>query len=161
MLRFKLFTVIIIVFFLCGIATLNSAVAGEKIKWHGTGVTTKFEQIEVGDEDGHVLAIMVGKQVFINEKTGERTASISVNTVDMNPKAGLFIVEGYGVSTAPNGDKLVRRHEGKAVGKGQMKGTFTWVKGTGQWENIKGGGTWESWSLAPDISYYEVEDIRE
>jgi hypothetical protein len=157
----KLFAVTAMVMFVFGIATFDCAVAGEKQKWHGTGVTTKFEQIEVGDEEGHVLAFMEAKQVFINETTGEKMVSISISTMDLNPKAGLVVVRGYGVGTDPNGDKLIRAHEGKAVGKGHMKGTFSWIKGTGKYQGVKGGGTWESWSLTPQITYYEVEDEME
>ena len=43
----------------------NTAIAGETYKWQGTGLTTKFEQIEVGDVEGHVVAIMQAKQLFI------------------------------------------------------------------------------------------------
>ena len=50
---------------------------------------------------------------------------------------------------------------GQAVGKGHYKGTFTYVKGTGQFEGIKGSGTWESWDLSKGISYIEVVDKRE
>jgi hypothetical protein len=114
MIRSKLFSAFIVLFFFFGLAPLSSAVAGEKEKWIGTGVTTKFEQIQVGDEEGHVLALMQNKQVFINQKTGEKMASTSTNLIDMNPKAGLLTVSGYGVTTDPNGDKLIRAHEGKA-----------------------------------------------
>ena len=131
-------------------------IAGEIIKWQGTGFTTKFEQMEVGDVEGHIVAVWQGKQVFINEKTGEKTISISTNNMDINPKIGKVTLKGYGVATAPNGDQLIREHMGQAVGKGHFKGTFTYVKGTGQYEGTKGSGTWESWALSKDISYYEV-----
>lgn len=101
--------------------------------------------------------IFEGKQVFIYETTGEKMVTIAKNTMDLNPKAGQITVQGYGVTTDPNGDKLIRKHEGKAIGKGHMKGTWSWVKGTGKYEGTTGGGTWESWSLAPQIGYYEVE----
>ena len=161
MLRSKLFTVLTVVLFICGIATIDCALAGQKMKWHGTGVTTKWEQIEVGDEEGHVVAISEAKQVFINETTGEKSVSNSINNLDINPKTGQGTVRGYGVSTFPNGDKLIRAHEGKIVGKGQMKGTFTYIKGTGKYEGVKGGGTWHSFSLAPQVTYYEVEGEME
>ena len=84
-------------------------------------------------------------------------ASTSKNTLDINPKTGKVTVKGYGVSTWPNGDTLIRAHEGKMVGKGHMKGTFYYIKGTGKYKGVKGGGTWNSYSLAPQVTYYEVE----
>jgi hypothetical protein len=159
--RSKLLTVLTVVLFIFGIAAIDCAVAGEKIKWHGTGITTKFEKIEVGDEEGHIIAIAEAKQVFINETTGEKTVSTSKNIMDINPKAGQVTVQGYGVSTWPNGDKLIRAHKGKMVGKGHMKGTYSYIKGAGNYEGVKGGGTWDSYSLAPQVSYYEVEGEME
>jgi hypothetical protein len=153
----KIISATAIIICILGITTIDCAVAGEKTKWHGTGVTSNWQQIEVGDEKGHVLAIFEGKQVFINETTGEKMVTIAKNTMDLNPKAGQITIQGYGVTTDPNGDKLIRKHEGKAIGKGHMKGTWSCVKGTGKYEGTTGGGTWESWSLAPQIGYYEVE----
>ena len=104
-----------------------------------------------------MLAIYEAKQVFIDDKTGEKMVSISKGALDINPKAGQVTVKGYGVTTDPNGDQLIRKQEGKAIGKGHMKGTWTWIKATGKYKGYKGGGTWESWALTPKISYYEVD----
>jgi len=49
MFRSKLFTMITVAVFVFGIAMLDCAVAGEKMKWHGTGITVEWEQHEVGD----------------------------------------------------------------------------------------------------------------
>ena len=157
MFRSKLFTVLTVVLFVFGITMLNCAVAGEKQKFTGTGVGTKWEQMEVGDEEGHVIAISESKAVYVFEKTGEKFVSISRNTFDINLKTGQGTLKGYGVSTYANGDTSFRTHEGKPVGKGHWKGTWIITKGTGKYEGAKGGGTWESKSLAPGISYYEIE----
>ena len=144
------------------ISTIASfVVAGETIKWHGTGYATKLEKIEVGDVEGHIIAIGQAKQVFINENTGEKIFGIAVNSMDINPKMGKLTVNGYGIKTAPNGDQLISEHMGQAADKGHVKGTFSWVKGTGQFEGVKGSGTWESWALSQGVYYYEVVDIRE
>ena len=152
----KIISATAIITFIFGITTIDCAVAGEKMKYHGTGVSSNWQQIEVGDEKGHVLVMFEAKQIFINETTGEKIVSVSKNTMDLNPKAGKITVKGYGVTIDPNGDQLIRKQEGKAVGKGHMKGTWSYIKATGKYEGYKGGGTWESWSLAPQISYYEV-----
>ena len=153
----KILTVTTMLLFVFGIAMIDGAVAAEKVKFHGTSVTTNSQQMEVGDEEEHVLVIYEAKQIYINEKTGEKFVSTSINTMDINLKTGQGTVKGYGVSTFPNGDKIVRMHEGKPVGKGHWKGTYSYIKGTGKYEGIKGKGTWDSYSLAPQMSYIEVE----
>ena len=157
----KIFGIIGVVICISIFTIADLVVAGETINWQGTGFTTKFEQMEVGDVEGHIIAVSQGKQVFINKKTGEKTVSISTNTMDINPKTGKVTLKGYGVGTAANGDQLIREQVGQAVGKGHYKGTFTWLKGTGQYEGVKGGGTWESWTLSKGVTYYEVVDKRE
>jgi len=153
----KIIAVTTVFLFILGIATIDCAVAGEKMKWHGTSTTIEMKKIEVGDEEGHVMAITKAKQLYINEKTGERTTGISVNTMNINPKMKQVSLTGSGWTVDKDGDKVMRTHEGKPVGKGHWKGTFTYVKGTGKYEGIKGSGTWESFSMAQDQpSYLEV-----
>jgi hypothetical protein len=106
------------------------------MKWHGASYTTNWQQIEVGDEEGHFLGVGESKQIYFNEKTGEKSISASKNLFDINLKTGQGNVTGYGVSTFPNGDKIVRTHEGKPVGKGHWRGTRTYIKGTGKYEGI-------------------------
>ena len=152
-----------VIIFVLGIATTDCAVAGEKqkIKSHGASVNDKWEQIEVGDEEGHVLAVYNSKQIYFDEITGERSAGPAVNTIDINTKTGQGFVQGYGSTTDKDGDKIFRTHEGKPVGMGHWKGTFIYVKGTGKYEGIKGAGTWNSYPLAPGQSYLEIEGERE
>ena len=154
----KILTVATVVFFISGIVMIDCAVGGEKMKWHGTSFTTDWQQIEVGDEEGHVLAVYKSKQLYINEKTGEKTVSTSVNTMDINLKTGQGSVRGCGWSVDKDGDKMMRVHEGKPVGKDHWKGTWSYVKGTGKYDGIKGGGTWDSYSMGQqEQSYLDVE----
>ena len=44
---------------------IEYAVAGEKMKWYGTGINVKWEKIEVGDEEGHVIGNLKPKQNYI------------------------------------------------------------------------------------------------
>jgi len=158
MFRFKIFSLISVLLFVFGIALIDSAVAGEKFKSHGVSFVTSYNQIEVGDEEGHVLAILDQKQLYINDKTGEKAVSTSKNLMDINLKTGQGSLKGYGVENLPNGDKLMRMHEGKPVGKGHWKGTWSVLKGTGKQEGVKGGGTWDSYSMGQgEPSYLEVE----
>ena len=162
MFRFKIFSVISVLFFVFGIAMIDCAMAGEKIKLHGVSFVTDSKQVEVGDEEGHVLLILEQKQLFINEKTGEKVVATSKSLVDINLKTGQGSLKGYAVETFPNGDKLIRMHEGKPVGKGRWKGTWRILKGTGTREGSKGAGTWDSYSMGRgQPSYTEAEGEME
>ena len=155
----KIFAVTAVVMFVFGIATIDCAVAGEKVKMkaHGAGYNVKWEKIDVGDEAGHMIGIYENKGIAFNEITGERTLDRGLGMMDINPKTKLVTTRGYGVSTDKDGDKMFRKYEGKAVGKGHSEGVWTYVKGTGKYEGIKGEGTWSSYSLAPGQSYWEAE----
>lgn len=157
----KVISVTTIIIFIFTIAMVNCALAGEKLKYHGTGFTTDWQQTEVGDVEGHILGIQKTTQVFIDEATGEKFVSTSISNLDINPKRRHFTVTGYASSTDKDGDKLNRINKGKAVGKGHWKGIYTYIEGTGKYKGVKGGGTWESWNLAPKVSYYEVEGERD
>lgn len=153
----KIVAVSIAILFVSGFAMIDSVVAGEKVKWHGTSLVTETKQIEVGDVEGHVMLLTKQKQLYINEATGEKTVSISVNTMDLNPAAKQFSVKGHGWSVDKDGDKIMRVHEGGPVGENHWKGTWRYVSGTGKHEGIKGGGIWDSYSLGPQMpSYMEV-----
>ena len=155
----KIFAVTAVVMFVFGIATIDCAVAGEKVKMkaHGVGYNVKWEKIDVGDEAGHMIGIYENKGIAFNEITGERTVGRGLGMMDINPKTKLVTTRGYGVSTDKDGDKTVRKVEGKAVGKGHSEGVWTYVKGTGKYEGIKGGGTFSSYSLGQGQSYWEAE----
>ena len=157
----KISAVTTVVLFFFGMAMIDYAMAGEKVEMYGSSVTTKSHQMEVGDEEGHVIIISESKQVYFYKKTGEKFIRVGQNIMDINIKTGIGTLKGYGVATSPNGDKRYTITEGKPVGKGHWKGTYTYTKGTGKAEGIKGGGTWDSYSLAPGISYVEIEGESE
>ena len=77
-----------LVLFVIGIATIVSAVAGEKQKFkaHGAGYTTTMHQIEVGDEEGHVLVIYESRSVYFDEISGGRAVDRGAGFMDINPK---------------------------------------------------------------------------
>jgi hypothetical protein len=145
-------TVVLLVF---GFAMIDSAFAGEKMKWHGTGITTVSEQIKL--DEGHIVSIGKSKQIYIDETTGEKSHSVSIGIYDINIKKQQMSGHGYGISFNKDGTKTLRSWKGMPVGKGHWKGSWTIIGGTGKWEGATGGGTWESFSIAPDHSYMEVE----
>ena len=128
MFRAKLFTVLTVVLFVLGIATIDNAVAGEKqkIKSHGANYTTTLHQIEVGDEEGHVLIIYENRAVYFSEISGEKAADRGVGFMDINPKKpGEIFGQGYGIYADKDGDKMIRTWKGKPVAKDQWKGTYS------------------------------------
>jgi hypothetical protein len=146
---------------LFGLGT-NYSLAGEKVKLKATAtsVNTKWHEIEVGDEEGHVIAVLQNTQAWVSDITGERSTQFSRATMDLHKKTGQGTMQGYGVMTYSNGDKRFNKWEGKLVGKGIWKGTFTDIGGTGKYEGCTGGGTWESKSLGPGISQVVAEGER-
>ena len=154
----KMLTMTTVVVFVFGLAMIDCAVAGEKIKAHGVSFVTNWNQIEVGDEEGNVIAIAEQKALYIDDITGEKTVDTSKNLMDISLKTGQGILKGYAVETFPDGDKVIRMHEGKPVGKGHWKGTWSILKGTDKHEEATGGGTWDSYSMGPgQPSYQEAE----
>jgi hypothetical protein len=145
----------------CCIATIGNAMAGEKIKLRAHNYLTKWEQVEVGDEEGHIVAVYEGVAIvtFFQWKgpadwavRGER------GLLDSNPKTGFSSGHGYGTDTDKDGDKMYYTWEGKQV-EGSWSGEYTYVKGTGKYEGIKGKGTWTAFFVSPKqwISDLEAE----
>ena len=160
--RSRIYAVIIVLIMVFGLGTIDFSVAGETVKLKATAssVNTKWHQIEVGDVEGHVVAVFENKQVWVSEITGERSTAISRGTMDFNTKTGQGTASGYSTMTYASGDKRFGSYEGKIVGKGRWKGTFTDIGGTGKYEGCKGGGTWESQSLGRGISHLTAEGER-
>lgn len=158
----KNITLIAFIIFVFSLSLLEFALAGEKIKLHGSSFITEWQQLEVGDTEGHVMAIFKAKQIYLNEINNEKFTSSEVNTMDINLKTGQGSVKGYGVSEYMNGDITTRKYKGRSVGKNHWKGTWTFVKGTGKYDGVEGGGTWDSYSMGRGKpSYIEVEGEME
>ena len=161
---FKVLMLISLFFFIIGIIMIDSALAGEKSKGTATSVRTKWHPIKVDDEEGHIIAVYESKNVYFSDKSGgspNGITGISKGLMDINVKTGKGTLQGYVELTYPNGDKLFTKTEGKLIGNGQAEGTGVYVRGTGNLEGIKGNAVWKSKSLAPGISFLEMEGERE
>jgi hypothetical protein len=157
----KCFVFFVFILMVIPIATIDCAWAGEKIKVSVTSVETKWHPIEVGDEEGHIVAVFENTNVYLSDKNGENPTGLSTGIIDMNVKTGKGTMKGYVVTTYPNGDKLYTKTEGQLIGNGQTEGTGAYVGGTGNLEGVKGSTVWRSKSLAPGISLMEIEGERE
>ena len=162
--RYKMFAFIALITFAFGVALVGGALAGEKVKVRNVYHNVKWEQVNVGDEDGHVIAVAENKGITTNlegkwfaDGYSERSMAID----DMNLKTGLGSGQGYGETTDRDGNKWYYTWEGNGLkggkfGTGYWAGTWTMVKGTGRFEGIKGKGTWQSYN-AGGQSYTDWE----
>ena len=136
----------------------------KKIKDSGkqTNAYTKVERINVGDVDGHMVSLLVSEGVMSTSgdalMDGAQVASITSS--DLINYNGPF--HGYSKLTK-KGNSAVCKFEGKLTTILSTEGTpvmtfeatYFWTKGTGQLENIKGGGTLKGRFLTSII--YTVE----
>ena len=158
---FKVLMLLSLAFFIIGIIMIDSAWSGEKSKGTATGVRTKWHPIKVGDEERHIIAVYENTNVYLSDESDEMPTGLSTGIVDMNVKTGKGTIKGYVVITYPNGDKIFTKTEGKLIGNGQSEGTGVYIGGTGNLEGVKGSSVWKSKSLAPGISFIEIEGERE
>ena len=77
---------------------------------------------------------------------------------------GIGPAEGYSFYTYPDGSTITTKwkSEAKTVGRGITGGgggesTWTYIKGTGKFEGIQGGGTSKYWVLGPGQWYSDGE----
>lgn len=75
----KKITLISFIVFAFSVLMLDCALAGEKIKLHGSSFITEWQQMEVGDTEGHVMAVYKSKQIYINEINNEKFTGSEVS----------------------------------------------------------------------------------
>lgn len=112
---------------------------------------TKAEAVEVGDVPGHVLGVAEAKGLTFPD-TGEIAAYGIKVTFDYVNGTGPH--DGYATATFEDGATVAYRFEGttKAVDGGktsEFEGKHTYLKGTGRFEGIKGGGSYTGKRLTP------------
>ncbi len=138
-----------------------------KIKVSGkqTCAYNKLERTYVDDIEGHMVSYMVAEGV--NVSTGEvpffnGAQLVSIITSDIVYFNGEF--QGY-TKFSNKGDNLFSKFSGKITNTlsaegnhvQSMEGTFTFIKGTGQYENIKGSGRFKGRYLTKIIYINEWE----
>ena len=131
-----------------------------KVKFRAFAVVTKMERFEVDDTAGHVVTILQNKGVTSDGKftryfttrndliKGNGTLSGYGKYVEVKDGDAFFVKYEGTVSTT-------KSPEGKL--KITFKGTYSYTKGTGKYENIQGGGTFNGAYLGPGIMYVDVE----
>ena len=137
-------------------STIGNAVAAEKIAGRNVKYNVKWEQIDVGDEEGHVVAVYEHKGID-SRTDGNAFVLWECGILDINLKTGVGSGNGYGTLTDKDGDKIYYTWKGKTAGKGVWKGPVAYTTGTGKFGGIKGGGTFTHYSIAPRLGYADWE----
>ena len=143
--------------------SVTTSLAEEKIKTKRKdyGVAVKYESFKVDDTEGHALNLYEMRGVGVGS-AGESTW-ISKGASDLTKGNGTH--QGYYTNTDKDGSTFFSKWQGKVSttkspeGKPIMtwEGTFSYVKGTGKWENVQGGGTYKGGFIARGVYVNYVE----
>jgi hypothetical protein len=162
----KVLALFALIAFALGMAIEGDVIAGEKVSIRIYMYATKYEQLEAGDEKGHVVAIAEVVGIVDNTKIGESFldgwAYHQSSFLDLNPESGEGSGYGYFQYIDKDGDKIFGRWEGKMVDGAWPRGKSTWFNGTGKFEGIKGSGTWfDHTVVTPTTSHVDFEGEME
>jgi hypothetical protein len=149
--RLKILAFITLITLAFAIAMMGEALAGEKVKGRNVYYTTQWQQIAVGDEEGHIIAISEAKSVttiLLGKAIPDGLAGRAVGLWDMG-KTGIRSIHVYEEFTDKDGDKIYCEDKGE--------GKWSYVKGTGKFEGIKGGGTARVHPLTPQQAFVDWE----
>ena len=117
--------------------------------------------LKVPDVEGHTIHLWESKGIGFNEKWG---AYLITSTYTMDLIKGEGPVQGYNQYTYPDGSTITNKFECKLMGGGRSvsgassgEGTGTYIKGTGKFEGIQGGGTFKVYIPGPGQYYSDGE----
>jgi hypothetical protein len=146
---------------------VTNSIAQQKIKIAGkmTGATTTLDSIIVGDVDGHLISLYTSEGV--NVSTGKHKFMDGAQYV--NAGYGDYVMgsgpgEGYG-QMSTNGDVVFLKYQLELVttlspdGKPVVtfEGSYTYTKGIGKYEGIRGSGTYKAKFISRTIWVLEWE----
>ena len=130
-----------------------------------TAADTKTETINVGDTEDHIISL--GEDEGTNVSTGKHKFMDGAEWSSMGQSdlvKGNGTHQGY-AKHAQNADSAFLKYEGKITttlsSTGSpiitFEGTWSWTKGTGQFENIQGSGTYKGKYISRTIWTAEWE----
>ncbi len=149
----------VVVALVLGLAAVDGALAGDKVKGRVTSYTVKWQPLDVPGEEGHFVGVFENKgivTIFEGTYKGAKPDGAAIWTVcmmDFNPATGAGAIQGYDEVTDKDGNKRYYAWQGKPAGEGVWEGEYWAVRGTGACEGIKEEGTWRSYSVAPTQGY--------
>ena len=152
----KIVGIMALIVFAMGILLVGDAVAGEKFKCREVSYVTKWEQINVGDEKGHMVVLFEAKGIDSNKEGKtfcEGWLHWKAGLLDINPKTGVT-GNGYITLTDKDGHKIYAKWDVKPSGPNE----WSYFKGSGKFEGIKGKGTFSLiHTTDPSLYYVDLE----
>jgi hypothetical protein len=156
--RSRLLLITLALIFAFGVTTA-SAQEKVKVKRKSFGILIKSERIQIDDTEGHFLTLSEWKGVTSD---GEFTR-YGTSTGDLIKGNGPY--NGYMKYVAKGGNTYISKYEGMLTttkskeGKPivTFKGTYSYIKGTGKFENIQGGGTYKGAFIGKGIYTMDAE----
>ncbi len=146
----KIVSMMVLIAFAMAILLVGDAVAAEKFKCRTVTFGTKNHTIDVGDEDGPIVAVWEGKGIMTNREGkwfNDGWVDVIRGVSDFNLKTGVGSLIYYGYVTDKDGDKYYYKGEVK-----NMISRWEIVKGTGKFDGIHGKG------IATEL-YYPAEGL--
>jgi hypothetical protein len=133
------------------LAPATSAIAKtEKFKCRIISQIAKIHRIEVGDVEGHIIAIYERRGLQFSDD-GEVGSYVNWITSDTINEKGTF--EGYNRVTYEDGSTVDAKFQGTSEplegGRSTGKGTFSYIGGSGRFEGIKGSGSFTYKTITP------------
>ena len=132
----------------------------EKVKTRNVSQITKMHVIKVGDVDGHIIAVYERRGLaFLAD--GEVGTYLNRGMFDITKGKGT--AQGYVTHTFEDGSTTTSTWQGTiAPQEGKRltgEGTFTYTRGSGRFEGIKGGGAWTAKSFTPYTKEESKSDL--
>lgn len=119
--------------------------------------------IEVPDRPGHALTIDKRKCTWTEPMTVMGAKTKDGVAVSFSEKSeGMLHVNGFETDTLDNGEKLTWKTMGQVVaekGPATATGRWSFMRGTGKFRGIKGGGSYEEKLGADDVVVLELEGV--
>jgi hypothetical protein len=119
--------------------------------------------IEVPDRPGHALTIEKRKCTWTEAMAvmGAKTKDgVAVSFAEKSE--GMLHVNGFETDTLDNGEKLTWKTMGQVLaekGPATATGRWSFMRGTGKFRGIKGGGSYEEKLGADDVLVLELEGV--
>jgi len=155
--------VIALVAFFLGVIVVGDAPAGEKgrVVNRETYFASSIPSVKVPDVDGHALYLYDAKGISFNEKWG---VAVIASGGMLDYIKGTGSNQGYSHFTFEDGSTITASWKGESkgetapgtAGRREASGNWTYIKGTGRFEGIQGGGTWKSHILGSGLWYSDT-----
>lgn len=131
----------------------------EQVKGKRFGTFESKETIKLDDTEGHTIGMGASKGVDVAQ------GSIYLNWSTSDLVKGNGTQQAYTKTIDKDGDITFSKSQGKisttmspkGIPLVTFEGTWSFIKGTGKWENVQGNGTYKGKFIGPGIYTYDWE----